>query len=142
MRKKAERKIRQAATLLGDADRYRIDRVRGHTDLIRKVFDKTILDMARLGTIELLEGDTDALEPAEIADLVRRGDQVFAFFRFATPSPEPVQREDILPETTTVILKGIDRDLWRRFEALCRSREGKMPAKKIEEMIRSYTTYD
>ncbi|MBC8438565.1 MAG: hypothetical protein H8D87_02640, partial [Deltaproteobacteria bacterium] len=47
MRKKVEHKINQAVAELGRLEYYRIDKVREKTGTVRKVFDKTILDMAR-----------------------------------------------------------------------------------------------
>ena len=45
MRKKAEQKIRNAVAELGNPDFPRIDAVRQKAGLLRKVFDKTVLDM-------------------------------------------------------------------------------------------------
>ena len=73
MRRKAENKIRQAAAELGQAEFYRIDKIRTKAGLIRKVFDKTILDMARVGAIELAGGSTDSMSPSEIGNLIRDG---------------------------------------------------------------------
>ena len=94
MRKKAEKKIREAAAMLGEADSYRIDRVRDNTGLIRKVFDKTLLDMARVGTAELIDQDASKIDPAEAANLIRRGDQIYVQFRFTDPPVEPEKKED------------------------------------------------
>ena len=80
MRKKAEQKIRQAAAELGDLNLYRIDRVRERAGLIKKVFDKTVLDMARLGAIELKYGNTDDMNPHEIENLIRYRDSIFVYF--------------------------------------------------------------
>ena len=80
MRKKAEQKIRQAAADLGETNLYRIDRVRERAGFIKKVFDKTILDMARLGTIELKYGNTDDMNPHEIENLIRYRDSIFVYF--------------------------------------------------------------
>ena len=139
MRKKAEKKIREAAAVLGEADLYRIDMVRDNTGLIRKVFDKTLLDMARVGTAELIDQDASKIDPAEAANLIRRGDQIYVQFRFTDPPVEPEKKEEPnVPETTSIILKGIDRSLWRRFESTCARREGIRPAEKIKKLIRDY----
>ncbi len=141
MRKKAERKIRQAAALLGDADLYRVDRVRENADLIRKVFDKTLLDMARVGTVDLIDYDAADIDPSEAANLIRRGDRVYGQFRFADP-PDDMEKEDKpAPETTAIIIKGLDRALWLRFDSLCNEKEGKRPAEKIKEWIHDYVKY-
>lgn len=139
MRKKAERRIRQAAAMLGEADVYRIDRVRENTDLIRKVFDKTLLDMDRVGTVELMGQDASEIDPAEAANLIRRGDRLYDRFRFTDPPVEPEIEEKPVRETVNIIIKGMDRSLWHRFDSLCTRRDGKRPAEKIKEWIRDYT---
>jgi hypothetical protein len=138
MRKKAERKIRQAAAMLGEADVYRIDRVRENTDLIRKVFDKTLLDMARVGAVELIDHDASGMVPAEAANLIRRGDRVYVQFRVTDPPFEAEKAETPEPETINIIIRGVDRWLWRRFYRLCTEKGGRRPAEKIKEWIRDY----
>ena len=91
MRKKAEQKIRQAAADLGETNLYRIDRVRERAGFIKKVFDKTILDMARLGTIELKYGNTDDMNPHEIENLIRYRDSIFVYFCFSDDIMTPDQ---------------------------------------------------
>lgn len=88
MRKKAEAKIRQAAARLGSKNRYRIDQVRDFADLIPKVYDKTILDMARLNTITIHDGSTDDMTPAEIRKLIYRGDKRYVYFSFVESEPQ------------------------------------------------------
>ena len=125
--------------MIGEADSYRIDRVRVNTGLIRKVFDKTLLDMERLKTVELIGQDVAKVDPDEAANLIRRGDQIYVQFRFTDPPVEPEKKEEPdVPETTSIILKGIDRSLWRRFESTCARREGIRPAEKIKKLIRDY----
>jgi hypothetical protein len=140
MRKKAEKKIREAAAKLGGENLYRIDRVRENTDLIRKVFDKTLLDMARVGAAELKGQDASEIDPAEAVNLIRHGDQCYVEFRF-TDLPAASEKSEApgKPDTTTILLKGIDRGLWRRFVSTCTRREGVQPADKIKELIRDYT---
>jgi len=139
MRKKAEKKIREAAAVLGEADLYRIDRVRENTDLIRKVFDKTLLDMERLKKVELIGRDASEVDPTEAGNLIRREDKIYVEFRFTDPPAEPEKKEQPdVPETTSIILKGIDRSLWRRFESTCARREEILPSEKIKELIRDY----
>ncbi len=135
MRQKAERKIRAAAAQLGDSDLYRIDQVRARTDLIRKVFDKTILHMATLGTIELKSGDSKELSESEVANLIRHGETQYVYFRFLDKPAKPLPVESPMMD---IMLKGIDCELWYRFEYLCQSREGKHPLQKICEMISDY----
>lgn len=141
MRQKAERKIREAAARLGPADFYRLDQVRRGAGLHPKVFDKTILDMARLGTIRLKEGESAERSAANIGDLVCRGDTVYMYFSFAeaasavaaldkTESP-PAERIDI-------VLPDVDAALWRQFEARCRETENKTPLQILLEMIAGY----
>ena len=135
MRKKAEQQIRQAASSFGKSKRYRIDKVRKEAGLIRKVFDKTILDMARLGTIELLTNNIDEISAFQTGDLIRRGDTLYAYFSFLDDEKEPEKNES---EKMEVMLQGVDREAWQRFEYLCRTREVKKPDQKIREMIRDY----
>ena len=127
--------------MLGDADVFRIDRVRENTDLIRKVFDKTLLDMARVGTVELIDHDAADIDPSEAANLIRRGDRVYGQFRFTDPPGDMEKEDKPAPETTTIIIKGLDRALWRRFDSLCNEKEGKGSAEKIKEWIRDYVKY-
>jgi hypothetical protein len=139
MRKKAEKKIREAAAMLGDLQVYRLDKVRKKAGLIPKVFDKTILDMNRLRTIELKEGATEGLSPSEIGNLVRQGDVIYVHFSFLDSTAEP---QKIEPATIDIMLPDLDRELWRQFEQNCLTREGKKPVQKIQEMILSYNRSD
>ncbi len=137
MRQKAEKQIRDAAALLGPAESYRIDAVRTRTDLVRKVFDKTLLDMARLKTIELTGGDTSRLNPTEIENLINHQGVQYVYFRFlvdsAAPEPAPALSEPQIPA-----LSGIEREQWLKFKYLCEKREGKSPVEKLCEMIDTY----
>jgi len=144
MRKKAEKKIREAAVMLGEDDNYRLDKVRINAGLYPKVFDKTILDMARLGTITLKEGNTDALSPAEIGNMVRKGEIIYMYFSFQDATVgEPAEAETEIksPETVDIVLPGVDRAIWQQFERLCLDREGKPPLQKIVEMISEYNRF-
>ena len=135
MRKKAEKQIRQAAAILGTSNFYRIDQVRANTDLVRKVFDKTLLDMARLGVANLHDGDAEGLSAAETGDLISHRDELFVYFSF----PEgAAKQEKAEPETIEVTLKGIEREAWLRFEHLCETREQKQAVQKILDMINEY----
>lgn len=141
MRKKAEKKIREAAAMLGEDDSYRLDKVRTNAGLFPKVFDKTILDMARLGTITLKEGNADALSPAEIGNMVRKGEIIYMYFSFqdATVGASAEAETEIkAPETIDIVLPGVDRAIWQQFERRCLEREGKPPLQKIVEMISQY----
>ncbi len=93
MRRKAESKIRQAAAGLGAANLYRIDQARANTDLIRKVFDKTLLHMVSLGTIELKGGNTDSMSDSEIGNLIYHKDILYVYFSFLDEDrlPAPVE---------------------------------------------------
>lgn len=144
MRQKAERRIREAAARIGEGP-FRLDAVRAGAGLHPRVFDKTLLDMARLGdiTLEPLEAGC-----AETAGLVRQGDRIYARFAFApalenstpegpgaptvetAPSPAPV-------DAVVVILRNLLPGEWEAFSDRCRTGEGKSPHEKIEEMIRS-----
>ncbi len=145
MRKKAENAIRAAAARLETPQPHRIDRVRKRTDLIRKVFDKTLLHMAQVGTIQLHGGPTDYLTDEQVRDLVSQGDRLHVSFSFldaapprpASPPAPPAPRESVV---VSVTLQDLDRDEWERFERNCRRREGKSPAEKLWEMILAYNS--
>lgn len=147
MRRKAERQIREAAARIGKGP-FRLDAVRAGAGLHPRVFDKTILDMARLGdiTLEPLEAGC-----ADTAGLVRQGERVYARFAFA-PAPGPEQAAPEAPGAPTaaappspapvdavvVILRNLLPGEWEAFSDRCRTGEGKSPHEKIEEMIRSH----
>lgn len=135
MRQKAEKKIRAAAAVLGVSNRYRIDQVRERTDLIRKVFDKTILDMARLKTIELHEGNTETLSSAEISNLLFYLNHRYVYFSFVEPTIEKATAE---PQKSNPPLSGIESEMWRKFEYLCEKKEGKDSTRKLCELISNY----
>lgn len=151
MRKKAENKIRQAVTELGKSDFYRIDKVRAKAGLIRKVFDKTILDMDRVGAIELAGGSTDDMNPSEIGNLIRDGEKLHIQFKFLDTEgePEALKTEEVQlaktalqapePEEVEVVLLEVDPAIWQRFEHQCLTKEDKDPVEKIKEMIRDYS---
>ena len=134
MRKKAERKIREAAADLGKMDFFPIDQVRRGAGLIPKVFNKTLLDMARLEIIEMEAGDTTAMNAADIAVMVRSGDVVYTRFRFCGPVLDPT----LAPETFDLVLTGFEKESWQRFEYLCQVRENKTSAEKLQEMVLDY----
>lgn len=151
MRKKAENKIRQAVAELGKSELYRIDKVRAKASLIKKVFDKTILDMDRVGAIELLGGNTDDMNPSEIGNLIHYGDKLYVNFKILdtdiqpeefkskkieTPAPEP---EDMELEDVQIVLLEVEPAIWQRFEHLCLTKEDKDPVDKLKEMIHDYT---
>lgn len=157
MRKKAEKKIREAVDQIYSREDHRLDRVRAKAGLHPKVFDKTILDMERVGTIELSTGNLNGLRPAEISALIRRGETVYVTFNFTEAGrrcempPEPgcpkALHADSSPETSTaatagdtrvVILQGLLRGEWELFAERCRTTENKGAEEKLEELIRRY----
>jgi len=169
MRQKAERAIREAAAGLKDSSGwYRIDQVRERTALIRKVFDKTILDMARVGTVQLASVDAKNTGDAHVGDLITYGEKIYISFAFLEPDadqvkepekpkseitePKPLNNNDLLkkeprvgssmrPEATekvNITLQGFYRTEWEQFEYLCKVREGKKGIHKIWEMICEY----
>lgn len=135
MRKRAERQIRQAAERLGSSGRYRVDRVRAGAGLIRKVYDKTLLDMARVGTIELSDGDTSDLTGAEIGNMIVSGGMRYVWFRFLE-SVESVEPE--APATVDIEIRGMDRDAWQLFAYYCATREKMEPMEKLVELVREF----
>ncbi|NJL59951.1 MAG: hypothetical protein HC887_10215 [Desulfobacteraceae bacterium] len=132
MRWKAEQAIRRAAAELGNPSSYRLDKVRAGAGLHRKVFDKTILDMARVGTIELFGNDISGMSGAEIANLVQHGTTIYVSFAFLdVREPEPV-------ETVSVQIDNIEQVQWDKFRYLCKTRENKEAVQKLKEMIYEY----
>ncbi len=153
MRKKAEKKIREAVIQIGSKSRHRLDLVRRKAGLHPKIFDKTILDMERVGTIKLYSETTNGMTRGQISALVRRGDVVYTSFSFIetrqTLKPKPEPEAFILPccenkikpatiETIVVILQNLIPGEWEKFTELCESIEGQKPHEKIENMIREY----
>lgn len=148
MRKKAEIKIREAVAQIGGEKPYRLDRVRVRAGLYPKVFDKTILDMERVGTIRLYAAtQADALSRDEISRLVHRGETVYISFEFidgtdpAAPAlipPAPENPPLLNVEPRVIILDGLGMNEWGQFENLCDLKEGKRPEEKIKEMIREF----
>lgn len=135
MRKKAERQIRHAADSLGDSGTQSIHQVRKRAGLIRKVYDKTLLDMARLGTIELIQGDTGTMDAEAMGNAIHHLGRCYVRFRFLATKDTAVET---VPETVEVTLRNMDRDAWQRFDYYCRTRENSDPHRKIVEMIRAY----
>lgn len=132
MRWKAEQAIRRAAAESDNPSSYRLDKIRAGAGLHRKVFDKTIMDMARVGTIELFANDTIGMSGAEIADLVHQGTTIYVSFAFLdVREPEPV-------ETISVHIDNIEQIQWDKFRYLCKTRENKDAIRKIKEMIAEY----
>lgn len=134
MRQKAEQRIREAVAELNLEPPYRIGIVRERTGLIRKVFDKTILDMARVGTIELFSGNIIGLSEAEMCNVIFHGNDVFVSFTFLESGLEP----DYSIDTIDILLKEIDKDDWAQFEYLTQRYENKTGIQKIRDMIRRY----
>ena len=135
MRKKAEQQIRKAASCLEGENLYRIDQVRTGAGLVRKVFDKTLLDMARLGTIALKGGATENMSDSEVKNLIQKGETQYVYFSFVEEEGEQGEANS---EKIEIVLQGIDRLAWMRFESLCRVRENKNAADKIKEIIFEY----
>ncbi len=149
MRKKAEKEIRQAVTRLAGAPPHRIDRVRKRSGLLRKVFDKTLLHMAQMGTIQLHDGPTDHMTREEVRDLIPEGNRLHVSFTFLDaphespavpvgPQTPPVPPPPRATVTVDVTLSGLGRDEWERFEQTCHERENVTADQKIWEMIVAY----
>ncbi len=153
MRKKAEKKIREAVIQIGSKNRHRLDLVRKRAGLHPKVFDKTILDMERVGTIKLYSDTTNKMTRGQISALVKRGEVIYTSFSFietgetakAKPAREstasPCCENKIRPatiETIVVILQNLIPGEWEEFGKLCEELEGRKPHEKIENMIREY----
>lgn len=133
MRKRAEEQIRKAAGQLEDGRPFRVDRVWRRVDMVRKVFDKTLLDMQRVGTIELYPATALDMDTAGTADLLRKGEAIYGSFSFVEADPVTTEAESV-----DVVIEGVDPVLWRHFRYLCKAREDKDPVQKIVEMIEKY----
>jgi hypothetical protein len=148
MRQKAEKQIRDAAAAIGGRGPFRLDAVRAGAGLHPKIFDKTILDMERVGTILLEPLDESGPEAEETSGLVRRGDRIYVRFAFidapavTPPAPEgppaPVSPKPAPVDAVVVILQDLLPGEWEAFSGRCLTAEGKSPHEKIEEMIRRY----
>ncbi len=91
MRWKAEQAIRQAAADLGDLPQYALDKIRIGAGLHRKVFDKTILDMDRVGTIRLFGKNVSEIRGQDLSDMVQQGAMIYLSFAFLdTQQYDPV----------------------------------------------------
>jgi hypothetical protein len=133
MRKKAEKQIRMAAASMESGQPFRLDRIRNRVEMVRKVFDKTILDMARVGAIELYPATPPELATGNSEDFVRQGKEIFGSFSFIESSPEKAESEPV-----DILLESVDPVLWRHFTYLCNAKEDKDPRKKIIEMMEQY----
>ena len=91
--------------------------------------------MASLGTIALKGGSTDGMSDSEIGNLISHKDGTYVYFSFLDKDSTPAPAEST---KTNILLEGIDRDQWQRFETHCQSREGKKAYQKINEMISEY----
>lgn len=148
MRQKAENQIRRATAAMGGPGPFRLDTVRAGAGLHPKIFDKTILDMERVGTITLEPLDESGLDTQDTGGLVRQDDRIYARFAFidapaaATPTPEappaPASLKPAPVDAIVVILQGLLPGEWEAFSGQCLTAEGKSPHEKIEEMIRRY----
>ncbi len=129
-----------AALSLGGAQRHRIDLVRDRTSLLRKVFDKTILHMAEVGTIALHGGSTAGLTEDQKRNLLWQGEVLHVSFSFldGTDLPDAPGADATADERITINLRGVPRDDWERFTLLCHQAEGKTAVQKIWEMIQAY----
>jgi len=154
LRKKAEKKISRAVAELGQAEFYRIDKVRERAGIIRKVFDKTILDMARVGSIKLSGGSTAGMSPSEIGNLVRDGEELHVNFKFIDneTEPEALKTQKIeseisnpaafQPQKVEIVLLEVEPETWQQFEKQCKIKENKSPVQKIQEMISDYISIE
>lgn len=148
MRQKAEKQIRDAAAAIGGNGLFRLDAVRTGAGLHPKIFDKTIIDMERVGSIRLEPLDESAADAEDASGLVRYGDRVYVRFAFIdtpaaappateaadaphTPKPAPI-------DTVVVILQDLIPGEWEAFSGRCLTAEGKSPSEKIADMIRRY----
>ena len=132
MRRKAEQAIRQAAATLGSDNMYRIDQVRAMAGIVRKVFDKTLLDMARLGAVALKGGETEGLLTG---DLIRQGETTYVYFSFLEAVVEP---EKMDADLVGISLPGLDTPAWYVSTAFAAFGRGKSGVSKLVEIIHQY----
>lgn len=148
MRQKAEKQIRDAAAAIGGNGPFRLDAVRTGAGLHPKIFDKTIIDMERVGSIRLEPLDERAADAEDASGLVRRGDRIYERFTFIdTPAvAPPAAAAPAVPDTkkpapvdtVVVILQDLIPGEWEAFSGRCLTAEGKRPSEKIADMIRRY----
>lgn len=150
MRQKAEKQIRDAAATIGGNGPFRLDAVRTGAGLHPKIFDKTIIDMERVGSIRLEPLDESAADAEDASGLVRHGDRIYVRFAFIdTPTPAMAPHATEAPDaphtpkpapvdTVVVILQDLIPGEWEAFSGRCLTAEGKSPNEKIADMIRRY----
>ena len=148
MRQKAEKQIRDAAAAIGGNGPFRLDAVRAGAGLHPKIFDKTIIDMERVGAIRLEPLDERVADAEDASGLVRHGDRIYVRFAFidapaaASPATEASAIPDIprpaLVDAVVVILQDLLPGEWEAFSGRCLTAEGKSPHEKIVDMIRRY----
>lgn len=146
MRQKAEKQIRDAAAAIGGNGPFRLDAVRAGAGLHPKIFDKTIIDMERVGAIRLEPLDESVADAEDASGLVRHGDRIYVRFAFID-APVPLAKEaPAAPDTSkpapvdavVVILQDLLPGEWEAFSGRCLTAEGKSPHEKIADMIRRY----
>jgi len=144
MRQKAEKQIREAVTRMGGGGPHFLPRVREGSGLHPKVFDKTILDMERVGTIALFAGNLNDMAPEAIAGCVRHGSMVYTSFRFIDGTPDAPGAaaadapEVVAHDSVVVVLEELLPQEWALFEALCRKAGDRSPSLHVTGMIRDF----
>ncbi len=139
IRQKAETEIRNAVREIGGMCDHPIDAVRARTNLVRKVFDKTLLDMERVGTIRMESRPADQMAGTDLTDLIVRGETVYLRFTFIDGSMETTASDEPGKRVTLGIrLTGFDYGEWQTFQRHCRETEKMPPGEKIREMILEY----
>ncbi len=137
MRKKAEKRIRDAAAEIGSMHSHMIDKIRRGAGLFRKVFDKTILDMHRVGTIELTGKNISEMNGENLGEFIIQGDIVYISFVFTDEGKEAENPPPELPGIN-ILLEGVNPAEWDMFRQNCEIRESKDPIQKVLEMICEY----
>lgn len=135
MRKKAEKEIREAAREF-QMEKIPIHPVRVRTSLIRKVFDKTLLDMARLGDVILYNADPDDLVVSDASEFLYQGENIYISFSFVEKHEE--REKEAEEQTLSVTIPDFPKEMWEHFQHLCNFKEKKTPEEKIRQLIHAY----
>ncbi len=82
-----EKRLKIATLRLESRKTHRIDRLRSAADMNPDEFDQALSELAREQKIELLGGDTSAMDEEQIRNLIKAGDTLFVNIIWLVPLP-------------------------------------------------------
>jgi hypothetical protein len=82
-----EKRLKIATLRLESRKTHRIDRLRSVAGMNSDEFDKALSELAREQKIELLGGDTSAMDEEQIGNLIKAGDTLFVNIIWLVPLP-------------------------------------------------------